>query len=87
MRARAGVHLAVSTAGRTLKSAPAKPPTAPTSEASNSEEPTATTETNGTALKPKPERKIIANYANHVWGVQLTAMPILARRSNGTVRG
>jgi hypothetical protein len=76
MLARAGVHLAVSTAGRMLKGVTAKPPTDPASEASNPEEPTTTNA--ATNVEPKAERKIIANYSNHVWGVDITAMPIMS---------
>jgi transposase InsO family protein len=76
MLARAGVHLAASTAGRMVKAAPAKPPPDTSSEAASPQEPSTPDATSDTA--PKPERKVVAKYTNHVWGVDLTAMPILS---------
>ncbi len=60
---RAGLHLGKTTVERILKEEPVSPPTPVTENASCEEE-------------ESPERIVIANYANHVWGLDLTIVPL-----------
>jgi putative transposase len=66
--ARAGLHLAPTTVRRMLNRAPATEPPAPVAPAESPDEPLA-------SAKP---RTVIANYPNHVWGVDSTAVPTSA---------
>jgi transposase InsO family protein len=63
--ARAGLHIAPTTVRRMLNRAPAPEPPAPAAFAENPDQPL-------TSAKP---RSVIANYPNHVWGVDTTAVP------------
>jgi len=64
MLCRAGLHLGKTTVGRILKEQPVPPPAVAVNDvASKDEEPTA--------------RSVKANYPNHVWGVDLTVVPLL----------
>ena len=62
---RAGLHIAPSTVRRMLNRAPATETPAPVAPAKNPDEPLA-------SAKP---RTVIANYPNHVWGIDTTAVP------------
>jgi hypothetical protein len=66
--ARAGLHIAPSTVRRMLNRAPATETPAPVAPAKNPDEPLA-------SAKP---RTVIANYPNHVWGIDTTAVPTSA---------
>jgi transposase InsO family protein len=72
---RAGLHLGVTTVGRMLKQQPETKPAKPVP--SFNPEPTATarTVTAEHAGETKP-RVVTANYPNHLWHVDLTAVPI-----------
>ena len=63
--ARAGLHIAPSTVRRMLNRPPASETQAPVAPAKNSDEP----------LSSAKPRKVIANYPNHVWGIDTTAVP------------
>lgn len=63
MLCRAGLHLGKTTVERILKEEPVSPPTSAT-ESTASEE------------GESPERIVIANYPNHVWGLDLTTIPL-----------
>jgi transposase InsO family protein len=62
--ARAGLHIAPSTVRRMLNRAPAETP-APVAPGKNPDEP----------LSSAKPRTVIANYPNHVWGIDTTALP------------
>ncbi|HJX53394.1 MAG TPA: hypothetical protein VJ801_11565, partial [Polyangia bacterium] len=66
--ARAGLHIAASTVRRMLNRKPAAEPPAPLASAENSDQPPS-------SAKP---RTVIANYPNHVWGLDTTAVPTSA---------
>jgi hypothetical protein len=63
--ARAGLHIAPSTVRRMLSRAPATETPAPVAPANNPDEP----------LSSAKPRTAIANYPNHVWGIDTTAVP------------
>jgi putative transposase len=66
--ARAGLHIAPTTVRRILNRKPAGEPPAPLASAENPDEP----------LSSAKPRTVIANYPNHVWGVDTTAVPTSA---------
>ena len=66
--ARAGLHIAPSTVRRMLKRAPATETPAPVAPAKNPGEP----------LSLAKPHTVIANYPNHVWGIDTTAVPTSA---------
>ena len=66
--ARAGLHIASSTVRRMLNRKPAVEPPAPPASAENPDQPPS-------SAKP---RTVIANYPNHVWGLDTTAVPTSA---------
>jgi len=66
--ARAGLHIAPTTVRRMLNRKPAAEPPAPLASVENPDQPLA-------SVKP---RTVIANYPNHVWGVDTTAVPTSA---------
>ena len=63
MLCRAGLHLGKTTVGRILKEPPASPSTPATENAISEEE-------------ESLERIVIANYPDHVWGLDLTTVPV-----------
>jgi transposase InsO family protein len=63
--ARAGLHIAASTVRRMLNRKPAAEPPAPLASAENPDQPPS-------SAKPST---VIANYPNHVWGLDTTAVP------------
>ena len=63
MLCRAGLHLGKTTVERILKEEPVSPPTPATENAASEEE-------------ESPGRTVIANYPNHVWGLDLTTVPL-----------
>jgi transposase InsO family protein len=66
--ARAGLHIAASTVRRMLNRKPAAEPPAPPASAENPDRPPS-------SAKPST---VIANYPNHVWGLDTTAVPTSA---------
>jgi putative transposase len=66
--ARAGLHIAPSTVRRMLNRPPATETQAPVAPAKKSDEP----------LSSAKPRTVIANYPNHVWGIDTTAVPTSA---------
>ncbi len=66
--ARAGLHIAPTTVRRMLNRKPAAEPPAPTTCAENPDKPSS-------SVKP---RTVTANYPNHVWGIDTTAVPTSA---------
>jgi hypothetical protein len=66
--ARAGLHIAASTVRRMLNRKPAAQPPAPLASAENPDQPPS-------SAKPCT---VIANYPNHVWGLDTTAVPTSA---------
>ena len=65
---RAGLHIASSTVRRMLNRKPAAEPPASPASAENPDQPPS-------SAKP---RTVIANYPNHVWGLDTTAVPTSA---------
>ena len=66
--ARAGLHIAPTTVRRMLNRKPASEPPAPSASAENPDQP----------LSSAKPRTVIANYPNHVWGIDTTAVPTSA---------
>ena len=64
MLCRAGLHLGKTTVERILKEEPVSPPTPVTENDSSEKE------------QESAGRTISANYANHVWGLDLTTVPV-----------
>ena len=60
---RAKLHLANSTVARMLKEPPGPQPTPPAGQPHCGEE-------------DSPQRSVVANYPNHVWGLDLTTVPL-----------
>ena len=63
--ARAGLHIAPTTVRRMLNRVPATKPPAPVPSAENPDKPEASAK----------QRAVIANYPNHVWGIDTSAVP------------